>query len=153
MASEKSELEWGRDRSLTCYLETKNKKLIDKIMREYSQRFESGRHFITALMKGHPYLKHWLYSVSTDAARPAELFQHFLLFQIPAAAVFNFYDKMIRSDWKPHDLPAKQREWWQREKKDKDDKVWVLILRAHVESTKWQFIKNRSYPSLKKLIK
>jgi len=80
-------------------------------------------------MKGHPVSERWLYSLSTDAIRPAEIFQHFLFsFQIPASAVFYFYDKMIWSDWNPHKPPTKQREWWQREKKDEDDKVWVLIL-------------------------
>ena len=36
--------------------------------------------------------KRWLYSLSTDAERPAEIFQHFLfLFQIPSSAVFYLY--------------------------------------------------------------
>lgn len=151
MASEKSELKWVTDRSLTCHLETNNKKVINKRIREWSHHFESGWHFVRILVKDHPNSKCCFYSLSTDTVRPAEIFQYFLLiFQIPVSAVFHFCDEMIWSDWNPHNRPAKQREWWQKEKKEKDDKVWVLILWAQVELTKWvnQFIKNRSYPSL-----
>ena len=44
------------------------------------------------LTKGHPDSKCWLYSLSTVAVRPTEIFQHFLfLFQVPTSAVFCFY--------------------------------------------------------------
>ena len=45
-----------------------------------------------ALTKGHLDSKRQLFSLLTDAARPAEIFQHFLFwFQIPASAVICFY--------------------------------------------------------------
>jgi len=48
--------------------------LTASVGREQSQRFEWRWPFVRALTKGHPDSKHWLYSLPTDAARPAESF-------------------------------------------------------------------------------
>jgi len=44
----------------------------------------------------------------------------------------NLIKNMMKAGWKPHDPLETQREWWAKEKRNKDDKAWILILKAHV---------------------
>jgi len=44
----------------------------------------------------------------------------------------NLIKSMIKTGWKPQDPLESQREWWATEKRNKDDKAWILILKAHL---------------------
>ena len=45
-----------------------------------AQTVTQARNWTRALTKGHLDSQHWLYFLSTDAVRPAEIFQHFSVF-------------------------------------------------------------------------